>query len=82
MNLQWPFLLLASFFACLTVVTILVRRAERESGRALLGWSLFSWRADKYPTLFKLRLASYWLAISFFGLAAFLFFVQFLGIVN
>ena len=82
MNVVWGYLPGALFCASIALASYLVMRAERQGGRALLGWSVPSWNATRYPTLFKIRLASYWLSIGIFGLAGAAFFAEFLGIVE
>ena len=82
MTLHWWFLMPSTICSALSVALFYVRQAEQRNGRALLGWNFLSWNAERYPTLFKMRIASYWLFIGFFGIAALAFFAQFLGIVN
>ena len=82
MTVVWGYLPGALFCAAFAITSYLVMRAERHSGRALLGWSLLSWNAQRYPVLFKARLASYWLGIVVFGLAGAAFFAEFLGFVE
>ena len=82
MTFVWGYLPGTLFCTAIAVLSYLVMRAEQEGGRALLGWGLMSFNAERFPTLFKWRLASYWLVISIFGLAALAFFAEFLGILE
>jgi len=82
MTIVWGYLPGTIFCAAVAVASYFVRRAEQQSGRALLGWSVLSWNVERYPTLFKIRIASYWLVIVVFGLAGLAFFAEFLGIVQ
>jgi hypothetical protein len=83
MTIQWWFLMPTLIFSAVGVGSFYIRRAELQSGRALLGISTpLSWSRDRHPLLFRMRLASYWIFIGFCAVAALSFLVQFLGIVR
>ena len=81
MNIVWGALPLALLGSGVVIGLYLMRRLEDRTGKAYL---LFinppGWTRAKHPTLFKLRLASYWIGISTFGLATLAFWAEFLGI--
>jgi hypothetical protein len=80
MKLQWWALIPTLVFVSVSIASYYIREAERQTGKALLGVAFPpGLSSDRYPFLFKLRLASYWLLIGFGALAALAFLVQFLG---
>ena len=80
MIFHWEALPFAVLSITLAIVFYLVRRAETQNGKALLGWNFLSWNADKYPILFKFRLARFRLVSVSCGLTALVAFAKFLGI--
>ena len=79
--LHWTYLSGTAFCALVALGAYFVRRAEKQSGRALLGWQRLCWNAEQHPVRFRIRLESYWLFIGIFGAAALAFLAEFLGIV-
>jgi hypothetical protein len=79
----WGFLPGTLFCVGVATALFLVWRAERQSGEVLFGISIpMSMSATRYPVLFKLRLASYWIGIVIFGVGGLAFLAELLGIVQ
>jgi hypothetical protein len=82
MTLHWWFLTPTLISALIAAAAFYVRKAEDERGEALYGIAfppLLS--RERYPTIFKLRLASWWLLVAFGVAGAVGFGIQFLGLV-
>ena len=80
MTLHWGALPFTTLASGLAVTFFFIRRAEAQSGRALLGWSFLSWNPEKCPGFFRFRLARFALAAVSCGLAALAGLLKFLGI--
>jgi hypothetical protein len=83
MTIVWGYLPGTLFCAFITLVLFLVRRGERDSGKALLFLATpVSWSREHNPVRFKIRQALFWVPIAIFGLAGLAFLAEFLGIVQ
>jgi len=83
MTLHLRYLVLAAGFSLVAAGLFAMMRFEQRSGQGfLLLWKPASWTRDAQPSLFKARMASYWLGIFVFSLAALADFAAFFGIIR
>ena len=83
MSLHWPYFALTIAFALIAAGMLAMMRLEQRTGQAhLFFWKPSSWQREASPSLFRTRIASYWVGILIFGLAALADFAGFLGIIG